>query len=148
MEKNRGHETIEHGADMGIRGWGSETREAFEEIARAMFELIVDGEGIEPEKRFDVRAEGETEEELLVDFLNGLLTRADIEEMVFLDVDIDMLEETEGTGTWHIEAVAGGVPMAGVGERLLREVKAATYYGLSVKREDSGNTTVTAVVDL
>ena len=147
MKKERGHETVEHGADMGITGWGSFANEAFEEIALAMFELIVDGEGIEPTKSMPVRAEGESEEELLVDFLNNLLMKADIEGLVLLAVEIKWNYGDHAAKEFHLDAVARGVPIDRVRDRLLREVKAVTYFGVSVKnRMDSS--TVTVVVDL
>jgi len=139
---------MEHAADMGITGWGPTRNEAFEEIARAMFELIVDGEGIETPRSVDIRAEGEDYEELLVDFLNALLTSADIEELVFLDVEVKRIEGDRAARALSLEAVARGVPIDEVRERLLREVKAATYYGASVESSSTGNSRATVVVDL
>jgi SHS2 domain-containing protein len=46
FECERGHDTIEHTADMGICGWGRIENDAFEEAALAMFELMVDGEDL------------------------------------------------------------------------------------------------------
>lgn len=148
MEKKRGHETVEHAADMGIRGWGGFESEAFEEIALAMFELIVDGEGIEPRKSIDIRAEGKDNEELLVDFLNNLLMMADIEELVFLGVEVRKIWSDKAGRQYYLDAVAGGVPIAEMRDRLVREVKAATYYGVSVTTDRSGITSATVVVDL
>ena len=148
MEHEHGHETIEHTADMGISGWGFNENVAFEEIALALFELIVDGEGLEPKGNVDIEAEGNSYDELLVDFLNVLLTRSDIEELVFLDVDIGEISRDAETNEYHLHATARGVPRDRVRDRLLREVKAATYYGVSVGRDESGNTRATVVVDL
>jgi SHS2 domain-containing protein len=148
MERERGHETIEHTADMGISGWGQSGKEAFEEMALAMFELIVDGEGIAPRMSVDIRATGEDEEELLVDFLNNLLMRADIEELVFLDVEVKFMAGNHATREFFLKAVARGVPLDEVRDRLLREVKAVTYYGVSLGRDEKGNSRATVVVDL
>ncbi len=148
MNNERGHETVEHTADMGLTGWGRFENEAFEEVALAMFELIVDGEGIEPRKNIPISAEGKDEKELLVDFLNTLLTVADIEELVFLDVDVRMIWGDNATHEFFLDAVAHGVPIGEVRERLLQEVKAVTYYGVSLGRDQSGNTRATVVVDL
>lgn len=146
MKSERGHETIEHTADMGISGWGRTAEEAFEEIALAMFELMIDGEGVEPRTNVEIRVEGADEEELLVDFLNTLLTRADIEELVFLDVK--MICSGIRDHKCFLVAIARGVPIGEVRDRLLREVKAVTYYGVSVENIDSGNARATVVVDL
>ncbi len=148
MRRKRGHETIEHGADMGITGWGQVLNEAFEEIALAMFELIVDGEGIEPRKSIDIRAEGRDNEELLVDFLNNLLMKADIEEIVLLDVEVKFIWGNHATREYYLDAIARGVPIGEVREKLLREVKAATYFGVSVSEKMYEDTVATVVVDL
>ncbi len=147
MKKARGHETVEHAADMGITGWGGYTNEAFEEIALAMFELVVDGKGIEPKRSVAIRAEGKDEEELLVDFLNNLLMKADIEELVFLDVEVKIICGDCATHEFFLDAVARGVPIDTVRDRLLREVKAVTYCGVSVTDRMEGSTAI-VVVDL
>lgn len=148
MKFDRGHETIEHTADMGISGWGPDEPVAFKETALAMFELIVDGEGLEPKRDVDIEAAGNSYEELLVDFLNMLLTRADIEELVFLDVEMKALSSNAENDEYYLRAIARGVPRDGVRNSLLREVKAVTYFGVSVGRDESGNTRATVVVDL
>jgi len=148
MEHEHGHETIEHTADMGISGWGIDEIVAFEEVALAMFELIVDGEGLEPKRNVDITAEGNSYEELLVDFLNVLLMKADIDELVFLDIEMKFMLGDAAKDEYYLSAVARGVPRELVGERLLREVKGATYYGVSVGCDESGNKRATVVVDL
>lgn len=148
MEYEHGHETIEHTADMGISGWGFNENIAFEEIALALFELIVDGEGLKPKRNIDIEAEGNSYDELLVDFLNELIMRADIEELVFFDVDTGEISRDAETGEYHLHAIALGVPRDQVKDRLLREVKGVTYYGVSVGRDELGNTRATVVVDL
>jgi len=148
MEHEQGHETIEHTADMGISGWGLNENIAFEEIALALFELIADGEGLEPKRNIGIEAEGNSYDELLVDFLNELIMRADIEELVFFDVDTGEISHDAETNEYHLYAIARGVPRDQVRDRLLREVKGVTYYGVSVGRDKSGNTRATVVVDL
>ena len=148
MNDKRGHDNVEHAADMGITGWGNGMSEAFEETALAMFELIVEREGIEPRVSVDIRASGRDKEELLVDFLNNLLTRAGLEELVFLAVDVKSMREEDEAHEFRLEATASGVPVGLVRERLLREVKAVTYFGVSVAEDGFGTTTATAVVDL
>lgn len=148
MERGRGHETIEHTADMGIAGWGCGEFEAFEEVALALFELVVEREGLKSTREVDIEAEGEDYEELLVDFLNNLLMKADIEEIAFLDVEVKVIVIDTPTNKFCLKAVARGLSRSRVRDRLLREVKAATYLGVSVGRDESGRTRATVVVDL
>jgi SHS2 domain-containing protein len=143
---SRGHETVDHAADMGIRGWGGTMSEAFEEIASAMLGLMVDGTGAVPTRRLEVSREGADPVELLLEFLNGLLAEGDLAGLALLDVDVKKLSREEGT--WKVEAVAAGVPLADARDRLLVEVKAATFYGASVKEDKPGMWIATCVVDL
>lgn len=142
----RGHKTLEHTADMGILGWGPSPREAFEEIALAMFELIVETEGLEATREIDLTCDGGELRELLVEFLNKLLLKADIEEMAFIEVRVDRLDKVEDH--WVVAAKAGGVQKRDVKDKLLTEVKAATYYGAFVEDDGSGKWEAQCVVDL
>ena len=75
----RGHETLDHTADMGLRGWRTSPAQAFEETALAMFDLMVDRSGVVAQKEFRLSIGGMDLTELLVEFLNELLSLADIE---------------------------------------------------------------------
>ena len=69
----RGHETIDHTADMGLRGWGGSPAEAFEETAMAMFDLMIDRKGAAAENEYSISIGGRDLAELLIEFLNELL---------------------------------------------------------------------------
>jgi len=131
---------------MGIRGWGGIPAEAFEETAAAMLGLMVDSSGLAPSRRLAVSRTGGDLTELLIEFLNALLSEADRAEIVFLGVRVSRLEERDGE--WIIEAEARGTPVADVRDRLLIEVKAATYCGASVQEREPGLWAAQCVVDL
>lgn len=142
----RGHETIEHTADMGLRGWGETPAEAFEETALAMFDLMIDRKGIVAEIDHTLSIGGRDLTGLLIEFLNELLSLSDIEETAFVSVRI---ERFEGSGEdWELDAVIGGIPRGKCRKRLLAEVKAATWYGASVNHENDGRWVAVCVVDL
>jgi SHS2 domain-containing protein len=142
----RGHETIDHTADMGIRGWGPSVRESFEEIASAMFGLMADADGIAPTKAFPVACEANDLEELLIEFLNALLARSDVQGIIPMAVKITSFAER--AGRWMLAADAAGAPAAELSGRLLTEVKAATYYGARVRESEGGVWEARCVVDL
>ncbi len=142
----RGHETLEHTADMGLRGWGGSPAEAFEETALAMFELMVDRHGMAAEIDHRLSIGGRDLTGLLIEFLNELLSLADIEDTAFVSVIIERLEG--GGEDWELDAVIGGIPRAKCRKRLLSEVKAATWYGASVGHDRDGRWVAGCVVDL
>ena len=142
----RGHETLDHTADMGIRGWGGSLEAALEETAASMFELMADIRGLVPRVDVTIACTGKDEEELLVEFLNTLIYKADIEELILCDTVIERLEKN--AQEWSLEAAARGVPRKEITEKLLMEVKAATYCGISVAETEEGKWTAQCVVDL
>jgi SHS2 domain-containing protein len=142
----RGHETLEHTADMGLRGWGRTPAEAFEETALAMLDLMIDRDGVAAESEHRLSIGGRDLTGLLIEFLNELLSLSDVEDTAFVTIRIERLE---GEGQeWELEAVIGGVPRTKYISRLLSEVKAATWYGASVDREVNGRWTAGCVVDM
>ena len=145
MDK-RGHDTIDHTADMGIRGWGESREQAFEETALAMFGLIIDGSGLKPDKKISFEVGGQSPSELLVEFLNRMLSDADIEEIAILYVYVESIEDAGGA--LRLKGGAEGISREAVRERLSGEVKAATYYGASVEVDGDGRWEARCVVDL
>jgi SHS2 domain-containing protein len=144
---SRGHETIDHTADMGIRGWGSTPAEAFEEAAAAMFELMADVRGLAASRRSTISRAGADLTELLVEFLNGMLSDADLAGTVYLRAAVTRLEQVSN-GTWALDAAIEGVPLDDARDRLRIEVKAATYCGASVLESNPGVWVAQCVVDL
>jgi SHS2 domain-containing protein len=143
---NRGHETIDHAADMGIRGWGRTPAEAFEEAAAAMIGIMIDGTGLVPSKRIDIAREGADLVELLLEFLNAILVEGDLAETAVLSAAVESLSRVNGV--WKVAAIARGLPLSEVRDRLLVEVKAATFYGASVEEHEQGSWMARCVVDL
>jgi SHS2 domain-containing protein len=132
---------------MGIRGWGRTPEEAFEEAAAAMFELMVDARGLDPSSHSTISREGADLTELLVEFLNGMLSDADLSGSVYIRAAVTRLERLSD-GTWALDAAIGGVPLDEVRDRLRIEVKAATYCGASVLESNPGVWVARCVVDL
>ena len=142
----RGHETVDHTADMGVRGWGRTPAEAFEEAAAAMIELGVNATGISSSREIRFSRTADDLKGLLLEFLNGLIAEADLSRTMVIGVRVLRLERRDGN--WIVEAVADVVPFAAVKDRLLVEVKAATYYGASVQEGKPGVWVAQCVVDL
>jgi len=134
-------EYFEHLADMGIIGWGETLVEAFEEAAKAMFNLMVEISQVQPKERIPVRCQGKDNEEIFIEWLNDLLAEADINGMVFCRFSIDSLEGGKLLG-W-----AEGEEFDPLRHKPKVEVKAATYSGLATGEMD-GQFFARCVVDL
>ena len=136
----RTYETFEHGADIGIRGFGRTAAEAFENAAVALFSVMVKVHAVETNEKRTIAVSAPDQELLLVEWLNALLSLSDIEHIVFSKFNVN-IEGASLTGTaW--------------GERFDRErhepnveIKGATYHMLKVKEAD-GRFVAQCVVDV
>ena len=138
------YEILEHEADAGVRGIGSSLEEAFCEAARGMFSLMVDLEEVRPERAVPVAVEAETLEVLFVSWLGELLALRDLEGMVFSRFEVKI---KKADGGWALEGKAYGEPLDPARHKPAVEVKAATYYGVKVGKDD-GRYIAQCVVDL
>ncbi len=136
-----GYDYFDVEADVGIHAWGTSLAEAFAEATRGMFALVVDLSRVEPIETREVRAQGASLEQLLVNWLNECLYVHEIEGFVMRHVDIDRCETSLVHGVLH-------------GEEFDRErhrpgtiVKAATLHDVSVI-EEHGRWDVRVVVDV
>lgn len=138
------YEILEHEADAGVRGIGSSLEEAFCEAARGMFSLMVDLEEVRPERAVPVVVEAETLEVLFVSWLGELLALRDLRGMVFSRFEAKI---KKADGGWALEGKAYGEPLDPARHKPAVEVKAATYYGVKVGKDD-GRYIAQCVVDL
>src|SRR5262245_52913491 len=126
------YEYFEHTADLGIRVRAADLNALFADAATALFAAIVDGlDAVRPPQQVESAVEGLDPDYLLFDWLRELLCRVDAEHLVLSQVDVTVSE----TG---LVARARGEPLDPARHLLSHEVKAITYHGLRVEREDGG----------
>lgn len=136
-----GYEYFEVEADVGVRAWGPTPADAFAQAALGVFALIVDPAEVAPRERRDVRAQGETEEALLVNWLNECLYVHEIEGFVVSRADIDVFASGVVHGVLVGEEFDQGRHRPGT------IVKAATLHGVRVSRTP-GRVEVAVVLDV
>jgi len=125
------YEKFEHGADIGIKGRGPTLNEAFAETAKAMFDVMVDVGNIELKKEIRISVSAPNKEELLVEFLNQLLTQADLNNMVFKKFVVHISDN-------KLQALVFGEELDPQRHNIKTEVKAATYSMLKIGKENGG----------
>ncbi|MHA1961637.1 MAG: archease [Candidatus Thorarchaeota archaeon] len=135
---------FEHEADVGIFGVGSSLDEAFQEGAKALFQVMADIKNIEPKEEISIKAEAPDEEALFVEWLNVLLAEKDLEDMFFSDFEVRIQQERN---VFVLAGVAKGEKTNPQKHHLKIEVKAATYSQLKVERLGNG-CRVQCVVDV
>ena len=126
-------EHFEHGADIGVRGFGPTLASAFEQAALAMVGVITDPAGVAPRELVELACEAPDEELLLVAWLNAVITEMAARRMLFGRFEV----QVDGT---HLAARAWGEPASVTRHQPAVEVKGATCTALRVARvdDDSG----------
>ncbi|QER42353.1 archease [Thermodesulfobacterium sp. TA1] len=91
------YETFEHGADIGIRGYGKTLEEAFSNLLKALFSLIgeeVDFERVKAQQKIEIKLASDFLDELVVIFINKVLSLFALENIFFKEFK-GKIEETE-----------------------------------------------------
>lgn len=137
----RVYETFEHEADVGIRGFGKSHVEAFENGAAAMFSIMYSLDEVSGEEGISVEVQAPDRESLFVEWLNELLSQANLREMALSEFKINELTDKSLRGQAFGEKIDIKKHNPNV------EVKGATYSMLEIK-EKNGRYSVQCIVDV
>jgi SHS2 domain-containing protein len=138
-------EQFEHGADVGVRGFGPTPAEAFEAAAAALFTLLsADLSRVRPAASERIALEAPALDELLVAFLNELISLSDARHLVFGRVSVRI---EEAGGRFRLSAVAEGEPFDPARHDFTVVPKGASFTALRVASED-GRWLAQCVVDV
>jgi SHS2 domain-containing protein len=124
-------EHFEHGADIGVRGFGASVAEAFEQAALALTAVITDPAAVRPLERIEVQCEAPDNELLLAEWLNALVYEMATRRMLFSRFAVRL--ESDG-----LSGEAWGEPVEVARHHPAVEVKGATYTMLRVARDGAG----------
>jgi SHS2 domain-containing protein len=124
--------TIEHTADIGVCCRAPTLARLFECAARAMFEIIVPLDSVEPAKSVPVALTAANLEELFVSWLEELLYIWESKRMLLSTFTVNKISSDS------IEAEVAGERYEAGRHDLLSEIKAATYHDLQIERKGDG----------
>ncbi len=124
----RDFEIIEHTADVGIKAYGTNMKEAFVNAARGLFSLMIELDDVEEVEYRDVELTAPDQESLLVEWLNELIYVFDVENIIFRRFDITRLNDTQ------LRARSYGEKVDYSRHTLKTGVKATTYHMLRIER--------------
>ena len=126
------YEQFSHTSDIGVRVYGKDLRELFENAAFAMFDVIADLENISGDKEEVIELEAQDRDMLLVSWLDELLYKFYTKGLIFYKFQVELLTE------YKLQAKAFARPVAANRNRLKTEIKAVTYSGLKIINSDAG----------
>lgn len=130
-ERDRGYETLEHTADLGLRVWAPDLEGLFAEGARGLVSVMGEAEGpsVHQER---IALEAPDLEALYVDWLSEVLFLFEARGVVPRTVEARISERP-----WRVDGIVEGPDAASFREEG-PAVKAVTYHGLSVRRTSAG----------
>jgi SHS2 domain-containing protein len=122
------YELIDHTADVGVKAYGKNLSEAFQNAAKGMFDIITDKSDIESIGQYDIILDAPDLEQLLVDFLSELLYLHSARNQVFGFFNINLDEKNK-----KLSATIFGEKFDISKHKIGAEIKAVTYHMLEVK---------------
>lgn len=138
-------EFLEHTADVYIAAYGKNLHEAFENAALAMFETMTDTKDVKCEIEESVEVEGEDKQSLLYNWLEDLLVRFEVENMLYSRFNIIKIEKTDGG--FRLSAKICGEPFNPERHKQKVGIKAVTYHRMEII-EDPKGVTVRFILDI
>jgi SHS2 domain-containing protein len=145
MEKAKKFEFLEHTADVYIAAHGSTMEEAFENAGLAMFEVMTDTEKVIPSEEDSVEVEAEDEYALLYSWLEALLVKSELKNMLFSKFIISKIQETEEI--FKLKATVWGEKFNTEKHPQKVAVKAVTYHRMEIIKE-IGKITLMFILDI
>jgi len=124
MEKQ--YKLINHTADIGIRAYGKDLKQAFANTARGMFSLITDLRKIKTSYSREIAVDAGDKETLLVTWLDELIYLFDTEYLLFKKFDISELTESS------LKAKAYGEKVDSRRHAIKIGIKSTTYHMLRI----------------
>jgi SHS2 domain-containing protein len=141
MQKPNRWEHFEHGADIGVRGYGGSLEEAFEQIGSALTAVITDLRKVECKQTVTVQCDAPDDELLLADWLNAIIYEMAIRNMLFSRFQVSIKNHVlQGTLCGEIVDIQKHNPAV--------EIKGATYTALQVTCNQQDNWCAQCVVDV
>ncbi|MBI4587742.1 MAG: archease [Candidatus Rokubacteria bacterium] len=132
MSAPAGYAYFDVAADVGVRAWGPTLPEAFAQTALGVFALMVDPLSVERRESREVRAQADSREALLVNWLNECLYLHDIEGFVVHRIEVPVFEAKK------VHALLWGEALDPARHRVGTLVKAATFHQLQITESDGG----------
>lgn len=130
MSRSEPFDVIDHTADVGIVAHGETLPELFTNAAAGMMHFMIPPEAVKPRTARPITVDADDLSGLLVAWLNELLVLLNADG--FIPAAFDVQEVTER----RLAAVVLGEPVDPSRHRFRRDVKAATYHQLDVRKND------------
>ena len=117
-------------SDVMFEAYGKDLKELFENAALALLSVICKTDKVKPKEKEEFQIKGNNAEELMINWLQGIIAIVDTEQKFFSKVEIEKIGET------CVRAKLSGEPIKPeLGETV---VKAVTYYKYKLEKTGKG----------
>jgi len=134
-------ELVDHTGDLGVRVFGESLSQLFEQAAHALTFILTEPETIRLKETRKIRLEAETDEELLITWLNELVYLFETKGLLFKTYNVLSVHDH------RLEALAQGESYVEGLHPIKTTVKAATYHQLKIENHQ-GVWTAQVIFDL
>jgi SHS2 domain-containing protein len=138
MDKKIKFEFLEHTADVYIASYGETIKEAFENAAIALFEVMTDTKKIELNLEDSILVKAKDEQGLLYNWLEALLVNFEIKNRVYSKFKI--LSFKKNTRSFSLKAKIWGETFDPKKHLQKVGVKAVTYHRMEIIKDQNGVT--------
>jgi SHS2 domain-containing protein len=128
----KAYRTFNHTADLGLAITGTSREDLFANAALAVFDIITDLSLVEPREARRIVVEGDSPEDLLINFLREILYLYNGKHWLMKEIRMTRFGDTA------LEAEAMGEPLDGRKHEICKEIKAVTYHQAEVRRTPEG----------
>lgn len=138
-------EHFEHGASIGVRGYGATEAAAFEQAAVALTAVVTDPSGVVTRDAVQIMCEAPDDHLLLAEWLNALIYEMAVRRMVFGRYQVSLAFDRD---RWRLRGMASGELTSRMRHHPTMELKGATYTALNVQKDAEGQWVAQTVVDV
>lgn len=117
-------------SDVMFEAYGKTTKEVFENSAEALFSIICNVKSVSPKKPMNIELRANSIEELMISWLQELISMVDTEEMFFSKFRVTKVDDRQLKARVWGESITPSK-----GETV---VKAVTYYKYKFEKTDKG----------
>ena len=130
-----GRAFFDHTGDVGVRLDAPSLEGLFVEAARAFTETLTDPAAVSARATERVALAASGLDDLLVDWLDELLYRFEVHDLLVADAGISVAQTPSG---WSLEGELHGEPFDAARHLIKVLVKGITYHQLNVRRDGTG----------
>jgi SHS2 domain-containing protein len=128
MAERKPYRVLDHTADIGLEVRGPTLKKLFENAAAGFYALLVKSDDVRTRHTVELSIRAHDTEALLVHFLQELNYLYQTQRLVGSHVEVQDLEERA------LHALVNGETLDPQRHTVLRDIKAVTYHGLTLKK--------------